>query len=99
MQHHIQPGIQNATDTDWICTTSPPCYDTTCRHDKQTLQLSLLRCEHPPAVQLTHAYTNGTKVFNHTFYRSGSITVQLDNKMVDLNVTLIHHPDVIGLMV
>ena len=94
---HIDSDLQDAND-GWVCSTLQPCYTTMCFFNKKSLEITLLRCDTPPSVQMIHKDNNGI-FFNHTFHNSESIAVPLDGEEVQLNVSIVHHPDLLGLRV
>ncbi len=79
---------------------SESCLTVTCDiPDKQQLVLNLLKCNHPPGVQLINQGADGQILYNHTFLKSENVNGIVDSIPVLFNVTVIHLQDMIGIRV
>ena len=96
----LQGIMQNveAADRDLTCTTVGPCNTMICSSpDGGVMQLTILKCNNPPAIQLAILDSKGNRLLNHTFNHSEAVHIVADE--LTLNVTIIHHPSILGLRV
>ena len=98
----MQSIVRNmeVADPSFFCTTADACNTATCvAQDGQKLQITLLNCNHPPAIRLINRDRNGRVLFNHTFNHSETVPAVIGGANVTLNVTIVHHSGLLGLRV
>ena len=97
----MQSVAHNISQFGLVCWSSDPCEIVNCINQFGTpqLQLNILKCNDPQAVEVVMMYSQNVVWFRHIFTQSEVVPVYYSTSVMMLNVTLDHKKTGIGLSV